>query len=377
MKAGELFVDIKIAGSDKAIENVKSITASIKGAKEMSLEAKAAVVGFAYSIYKLASNASHDIHAMTLVDPNLIPELNKYKWAAASIGVTNDEITQSFVGLSKVVSNMRWTKEIPAFAKIIDETVGLNIDDATGKNGEMYLMGKLNEAATKLRREDVANFFPQFGLTNGTIESQIAGVFNNKKLMDSAPGLSRGEMETARGVEGKFLQMQNKFQIQMARTMSRHLPKLMPEISKTADALILLIDKLSELAEKLHVFEGIAEAMKAIGNTAGYAADQLSMMGFGDKNRTKALLAKDYEEWKKNKRETYFGEMRGKANAVDGLPAGWRAPMFASPARSGENKVIINMDMTVDGGDPQAVQAAAARGLEDAYNKMIAKKQAH
>jgi hypothetical protein len=269
---GEMFVQLGVRGSEKTISAIEQSRKGILGLKDMSFEAKAAIVGLFYALERAFSATGQQ--GVSLTNTGMILDMNKqklqqYEYALRQVGGTADEMDQTFISLRDSISNMIFGKGAPErLLAVMSQLRAAGIDV---KNQEQLEWAKHPEQLIQRLQQyaqmknipafEKGPFLKSFGLSNTMIAALEKGVFNPavfakasvytddiiKKLNDSAIAWSN--------VGASFKKAFGEITAEFGKPLADDFQKLVGPTKDLARAIVML-------SEKLHLLEGVSKAFE-------------------------------------------------------------------------------------------------------------------
>src|SRR5271165_1706586 len=140
MKAGELFVNLGIKGSDKAVESLKSVRENLKSITSTSLETKAGILGVMYALQQFTAQSNNV--GMGLKQFENLTELSgdtlqRWQYIMRQVGVSTDETTNTISGLQKKLGELILSKSGIESLAAITNKIGA-VDFERLKKGDAF-----------------------------------------------------------------------------------------------------------------------------------------------------------------------------------------------------------------------------------------------
>ncbi len=232
MTAGELFVNIKLAGAEAATKAIGGVKGALTDVGSTSLEAKAAVLGVVYALEQMMSGAAQTGTALSLFGASTgisTTELQKWQYAARQVGVQAEDITASFKGVQSAMQAMIYNHKAPEGMAILFKNIGF---DPTRARDTVYVMNKLMEASKTLQPEVFAKFAKSFGLTENAIAFMIKNKVDIAGVKDSMV-MSDREIEQLNRVDAAWANLWNTTKLMAAAGTAKFGLPVVGEISKS------------------------------------------------------------------------------------------------------------------------------------------------
>lgn len=244
-----------------ALSNVKKGLGDIAST---SLEAKVAIIGAMYALERLfavSGKTGTDLANFNALTGDSVKTLQQYQYAARQVGVSNEEVEGSFKSLQGTMTKTLMGEGGPkGLARVSLLTGGISQKDIQeyAKNPEK-LIQRLQQYASKetnigLRNETLKSF--------GLGENMIAALSRNAfrpEVLKKAPTYSDSEVKALDKANVAWSNLGTKIQMAVGHFNAMHGGQLVNDISKIVDVVFKLVSAFTKLAEKLHVFDGIAK----------------------------------------------------------------------------------------------------------------------
>ena len=263
MNVGELFISLGVKGADKAVGAIASVKDGLAKTRDMSLEAKAGILGALYALEQLVAGSNHTGAELTNLSTVLgitTEDLQRYQWAAQQVNVSNQSVTGSFLALqsamTKLMTKGTANEWFPRFAQMAGVT-GADLAELQ-KHPEQMLM-KLQQYANKeknkgLLREVLSNF----GLDAGMISALERNAFR-PEILARAPVQSASDIAANSQNNVEWANLATKFEQGIGHLNAKFGGKLVKDISGVSAEVIRLVDSFARLADKIHLIEGIGK----------------------------------------------------------------------------------------------------------------------
>lgn len=303
---GELFISLGVKGAEKTVGAITTVKDGLKGIAATSLETKAAIIASIYAIERLfeasgqRGTALENFNALTGVATKTVQQ---YQWAAQQVGVSNEEVSSSFVNLQKNMTKTLLGKGAPEGLGMFAQKGG-NVtaeDIARYQEHPEELLQKLQQYAHTEKNKGLRNdVLSSFGLGGNMISALDRNAFS-PEMLKKAPTYSDSQISNLDKANAAWKNLGTTIEMIFGKINAKHglgfvndISKLLPPIQKVVAALV-------SFAEKVHLFEGLGKIFdgmaKAI-DTIGSAIERLE--------KSKALttfmksLSESYDFFKKN-----------------------------------------------------------------------------
>ena len=268
MKIAELFVDLGIVGSEKTIGALQSTQTGLQKTSSLGLEAKAAILGAMYAIERLFSisnktgTALVNFNAVTGVGAEI---LQRYQYAARQVGVSNEEVAQSFGQLQSAMVKTLMGQPAPAGLARVALVTGLDLQpDDLKKFAEQphLLIQRLQDYAQKetnvaLRNETLKSF----GMSDQMIAAMARNAFR-PEVLKKAPIYSKDELKNLNEANKAWANLNNTIEMTIGRFNAKYGGKLAKDIEGIVAAFSGLAESFMKLEESVGIFDKISESMK-------------------------------------------------------------------------------------------------------------------
>lgn len=277
MNVGELFVSLGVKGAEKTVGAITTVKDGLKGIASTSLETKAAVVAAIYAIERLfqaSGQRGTALENFSTLTGMATKTIQQYQWAAQQVGISNQEVEQSFISLQKNMTKTLLGKGAPEGLALFAQSGG----NVTAEDIKKYqehpelLMQKLQEYAQKEKNVGLRNqVMESFGLS----QNMIAGLSRNAftpEVMSKAPTYNDQEIGNLDKANAKWKNLGTSIEMMFGKLNAKHGGGFVDDLQKLIGPLERVILALVDFAEKIKlfdglkiVFEGVAEAINQIG----------------------------------------------------------------------------------------------------------------
>lgn len=268
MQIAELFINLGVKGSEKTIGAIAGLQKGLKETASTSLEAKAAIVGAMYALERLFATSGQVGTDLTnfnaLMGGGMTQTLQRYQYAARQVGISNQELSRSFVGLTELSTNTLLGKTKIAGAAYVADRTKTDLNPlllAASQGHPEQLLQKLQEFAqhNELSAGFRNNVLKSFGLSDNMVAGLVRGAFSPANL-NAAPTYSDKELGQLDKANIAWSNLGNKIEMAIGHLNAKFGPALVKDITQIVDKLIPLGESLVKLGEALHVVEGIKKA---------------------------------------------------------------------------------------------------------------------
>lgn len=367
MNVGELFVSLGVKGADQSAKSIDGVRKGLGEVRSMSLEAKAAIIGVVYGLERLMSNSAKtgtDLSNFNALTGLSAKSLQQWQYAARQAGVSSEEFTGSIKGVQQSMTNMMLGKGAPEGMAMLANKVGF---DPKRARDTFYVMEQLQKFA-KTVPPDVANaMIKSFGVSEGTIAAMRKNVFT-PEMFKKAPTYSDKEVNQLSKVDVAWSNLGTKIQMAMGHFTSKHGMKLVGDISKITTEVIKLVESITQLADKLKIFEAIQKVAELIGSTFESANRQIDAINKPESYKSKNEPGK-----------TGYGQMWKDALSNDFNKLKDLVTPKINSGQSSQNvnnhDVTMNLNFNHDGKDAHKTGTAVHKSIKDAYRQIGAQNQ--
>lgn len=277
MNIAELFVSLGVKGSDKSLAAVTDLKKGLVQTKEVSLEAKAALIGAMYALERLFSASGQRGTDLTNFNATVgvsIKTLQEYQYAARSVGASNDEMAGTFKSVQSAMTNIALGKGAPEsmerimkFTRDFKAGIGANglLDAKFNATHPEVFMQRLQLYAQRekalgnlaLARKDLGDFGVGDNIQRGLYE----GVFN-QQMFAKAPKYNEGEVAGLDKSRAAFANVGNDIEMMTGRLNAKFGPAFAKDIGGVVREIGKLADVFGTLAQKTHALDWIGKAFE-------------------------------------------------------------------------------------------------------------------
>jgi hypothetical protein len=285
---GDLFINLGINGHEKTLNALKGAKEGLGDIKDMSFQAKAAIVGAFYALEKLFTTSGEFgigmTNAKTLIGESS-QSIQQYENAAGKLGIANGTMTQSLLKLKQAMVDLKFKGQAPEGMFWIHAVLG----DAKGSDIDKYiehpefLFQRLREYAMKEKVPGLAvDRLKSFIGDQNLIARIMQGRLGTDEI-SKAPFLSDATISRLE----KTGEAWNQLGIDIQHAFHSFASFRGADIAKEIDAIIppalRLVTALDKLAEKLKVFELIGKSMSGWATITSHMADMFEFQGGSSK----------------------------------------------------------------------------------------------
>ena len=271
MKIGELFVELGATGGDQLQKILKGINSGMKEIKGTSLGTKAAIAGAAFAVERMTRfstqmGASYKEFARyTGLSTKM---LQQWQYAGRKANVSNEEVENSFLNVSRAMGDMLIGKGAPEGLAVLSDTVGF---DPKKAKDTLYVMNKLQEFAGKFTGNEALKnkIIESFGIGSTAMISALKDNAFSRKKMASAPVFSEGEINKLAKMNAKMNEFYNNLKLSMGKLVVEFMPEIinmMDKVSRGVKDIVFGFDSSSDAAKGFKIIlEGVWDLIKVIG----------------------------------------------------------------------------------------------------------------
>jgi len=351
LKAGEFFIELGIKGHEKTISSLSKAKSLIGELGSTSLEAKAAILATAYAFERMMSSSARTGTEMTNFSNFTgisVKTLQQYQYAAAQVGVSNEEIASSFKSVQNIMTSMRFGKGAPEGLAMMMEVLqrgGSNFDPNRAKTDIEYVMRKLQEYANLEKDISKRNLvMKSFGLGEGVVAGMARNAFR-PEIFSKAPMFTDKETNQLDKVNAAFSNLSIKIKMAAWHFTAIHGAQLVKDFTFMADGVIKLANAFEKLSTKLKLFETAGHMLEGISNIFKITGEII------DKVQGKELKKGDILHLEPNQEmvpgvsgpiSKFFGDLISQVMPKKAEPAPAYTGKIPLPATTGPAPVIKN-----------------------------------
>ena len=270
MNIGEMFLSIGVKGTDKSVKDLKAVHGAIGDIRDTSFGAKTAIMGMVYGLEQLMSGAMNTGTGITQFANSTgmgVKYIQDLKYAMLDFVVSGDEVESTLKGLQTRISGMRTNQGTAPLFGTFMQAVGFDQNKLTDMP---YLMQKISEYSKMPDTFDKRMFMQGIGIgdnfTSAFVENAKRGkkAFNFENLPSSPVGYSEKQASSLMSQQAHWSKIYAKFQHGLGQVLAKHGDSGMVQLEHIADKILKVTEAFVGLAEKLHVFQGIAHTLEFI-----------------------------------------------------------------------------------------------------------------
>jgi hypothetical protein len=405
---GELFVNLGIKGSEKTLGALGDTKKGLEGIKEVSFEAKAAIIGAMYALEKLFATSGKTGTDLTNLNAVLgggfVQTLQRYQYAARQVGISNEEMSSTFVSLQSAMAKTLLGGAAPAgigrVARVTGQVIGAEQIKRYADHPEELLQllqtyaGMEKNAA--LRNETLGSFGVHGNMTGALVRNAF-----RPDVLARAPTYSNEEVAKLDKANIAWSNLGNSIEMAIGHLNAAHGGQLVKDISSMVNEVIKLSEAFLHLSEKMHLFKGVdmvfqgwVEIFKLIEQLMDSIAPGLLVIGKVLETATNALTETPDEAKKKDSAtsQTVQGAKdiaTGAAiTAKESLMSLFESVKKSAPdvsithtlpkpplpggTQPGPMEINVNQSFAHPGVDPKKTEDSSKKGIRDAFRQQPA-----
>ncbi len=358
MNIGELFINLGIKGSEKTIGALTSVSKGMGEAKNMSLEAKAGIIGAMYALERMFAASGAAGTGLTNFNAILgvsAQTLQKYQYAARQMGVANGEVEGTFKSLQSVITKSLMGQAPTGLARLANVVGDISSADMLRfqQNPEL-LIQKLQQYAQKEKNVGLRNeVLRSFGVGDSMIAAMARGGFNPGAI-NRAPTYGDKEIAALDRANIAWANLGNKIEMAVGHFNAKHGGQLVRDISMITEKVVILVESFVKLAESVKVFQLIGKAFEGWGKIFD------GLNGLVGKGGLSGFLK----------------EMPGTFQAIgEDLMANTLMPVMPAPGANQTFNTNINNNFQHDGKDHKRTGDSVNKAVRDAFRQSSAQGQ--
>lgn len=379
----ELFVNLGVKGSDKAMEAVEKTQEGMDGIASSGLAAKAAIIGAVYGLERLtafAGNQGRTLKRFADYTGLSADQLQRWQYMASLSGVSAEEMLGTIQNVQGAMSDMLLGKGPPEGLAFLKSTVDF---DENRARDTFYVMDKLRQFAQATRSNpDVANkILESFGLSAATIAMLRTSRMELDKISPDKL-YSAGEISRLTQVEQAWSKFWHNMKMINGRLVADYGKQSIQFLSNLSDGILKATSAMGKFMEQS---KGWALALKGIAaGLALYFAPIISTLAIA------SYLVAEYGKMQKGE-DNFFNSMNEAAQGAQNWfenKTGVKVPEWkpeweadrSSPWRSGSSVPAggptFNISVNNHGvKDAQEAAELTRKEVGRAYRQMGAQKE--
>lgn len=393
MNVGELFINLGVKGNDKTLYALGYVKGSLKETSSSALEVKAGIIAAMYALEQLMSASANTGTKLTNLNALFgfnIKTMQQYEYAARLAGASNEELTNSFVGIQKMMTNIRLNKGAPEGLQMVLRGTGKTMKDIKpmGEHPEQFfqLLAQYMKTEKDIgKRNFVAD---TFHLSNNIQAGMVRGGFN-QNILDSAPTYTDKEVGKLDKIRQDWEKIETMIEMGIGKLTAQFGDKFLPQIADLVKQFFDLARVILELADSLKVFKLIAMSLKGwaeilgIGTAVIKASDASKSINDLDKNKTVQKRVKEEEFTPSNVLGDLLRDFLKTPAKAGESPGGANSAVPVIPANAGQTNnhhaqeihVNQNINFAHNGQDTQRMTRDLKTTVQDAYRQISSQLQ--
>jgi len=280
---GELYVGLGVKGAEKSVGAITGVKDGLGKTKEMALETKAAIIGAIFAFERMfagAMNTGAALGKFSTLTGQSSEQLERYQGAARNVNVSNESVTNSFMKLQSVMSDVLYTGQGPQGLNIVMSEMNLGPESIEKfMRAPDQFIQQLQKWA-QLHKKDpalVRKILGGIGLDNDFITSLQNNAYTPAALA-AAPVHDEKTVKALSESKALMSNMGAGFEISMDKISAKHLPELLKQLKPVVEQLTKMIEAFAQMSEKAkllqvigtifegwgHIFEGVMSAVKGL-----------------------------------------------------------------------------------------------------------------
>lgn len=275
---------------------LSTVKTGMGGIRDVSLEAKAAILAAVYALEKMttgAANSGYEIQSLATYLDIGTKSLQQWRYAALQAGISNQEFDQSAKAVQNNIKQFAADGKLPKGSDIIANETSFNFSKKFKVDD---IFPKLLEFAhnKKYSRENIETILEAWGLSSNEISQAIMGKFTTANL-SKAPILKDNELGKLSNITVEWANLEAKVKMFMAHLTAKDGEEAVKNLNHMADSVFRIANDIERISTKLGIFKAIGYAFEGWDKILGTAADVLE--GKRDKNNSleNMILPSDQE----------------------------------------------------------------------------------
>lgn len=263
MKIAELFVNLGIAGSEKAVGAMQGVQKGLGSIASTGLLAKAAALAAVYAIERLTSAAAHQgmgLNQFAEATGLSADMLQRWQYAARQFGVGAEEMEGTIKGVQDAMTSMLMGKGAPEHFGVFMQSMNV---DPNRLRDTFYIMQKLQDfAKSGAAAPDVTkSLLKGFGISDNMFAFFKKNALDLAKIPKSQL-FSDGEIGRLKAVDVAWSNLWAKIKMAIGHLTASKGLGIVGQLSKAADQAIRLFDALVKIADKLKLFDAFSKSLE-------------------------------------------------------------------------------------------------------------------
>jgi hypothetical protein len=336
--------------------------------KSMGLETKAMIAAVVYGLERMMSQSAQmgtGLMNFAALTGNSAQALQKWQYAFRQVGGTAAEMEGNFKSVQATMTKMLLGQGAPSGFAMVANKVGL---DPKRVRDTEYVLGQLQKFSQQVPQDVGNEMLKSFGLSEGVIAGMRRNAFR-PDVFAKAPRYSDNEIKSLDKVNAAWSNLGQKIQMAFGHLTAQKGLSIVNEISKMTTEVIKLVAALTQLAEKLKVFQVLGKAFELLGMGTQLATQTVSeMTGGGSKNTAGKSKVGGLIDWR-NEMDQKLGDF------FKSLVS----PSATEGVKKDRTPQNVNVQQTLnfqhDGKDHKKTSDSVHKAVKDAYRQMSAQAQ--
>lgn len=260
VQLSEFFISLGVKSSEKTIAALSGVRQGLGGIRDISLEAKAAILGAVYALERLMSSSANQGASLsnltTFLGLSSGKQLQQWQYAAKQAKVSTEEFNSSLKSVYDKMTQMRLSKGAP---EGINFMPGFDVNRAY--NDVFYVLDQAKKLANSKTVDIPTQDFilKNFGLSENMVAAMRKGVFNDKNFK-AAPFYSDSEIKKLNDVSILWDNLETKVEMFFGHFTAENGKGIVKNISDITTQVLKLSVAFEKLLENAHAFKLIKDS---------------------------------------------------------------------------------------------------------------------
>lgn len=268
MKIADLFVDLGVTGSEKSVGAIAGMRRGMGDLSSVSLEAKAAIVGAMYALQRMFATSGQAGTSLTqfshLIDTNT-KTLQEYQYAAQQVGVSNEEMANTFLALQEKMTDTLRGKGAPEGVARIAQKTFEEFGDFNPLDYQKDTAGLIQRLQAYAQKETNTGLMrtnlKSFGLSDAMIAALSQNAFR-PDVFKRAPTYSEKEIQSLAKADAAWKNLGTSIEMAFGRFNAKHGQELVADIDKIVKSVLKLAESFVQFSEKVGLFEKLTKVFE-------------------------------------------------------------------------------------------------------------------
>lgn len=376
MTMAELFIQIGVKGADTAGKALGGVKSGLGDIKDMSLEAKAAILGAIYALERMMSSSAKsgtELLDFSTATGLSAQSLQKWQWAAQQANNSAEDVSGSVKTLQDNMLKMLQGGGAPSSWAAFEQFMNATGETLTGEKirNMDYMFHAIQKFAqagpADVMREKVA------ALIGGSDKMFAAFRMNafRPEVENKAPAYSDNQIGHLNKANIAWANLGTKVKMAFGDFTAKHGEKLVADITMITDKVIKLAEVLMKIAERFKIFEAVSGMFTAMGSVLDKVASFGKTAEGSDSNFFKMINSTEWKETKKHFKN-WMGEKSQPGPGASG-DRNWAAPDLKSvPKEKTEINIEQNLNFQHDGKDAHKNADSHRKAAFNVYRQLPA-----